>query len=357
VSPGSDNIIPFPGRQEPAPGAPTFRELADEWLRTEGARLVCPGNEVRHLNHMRPLWGLTEAELRPVRVKEVLASLLQPKGPLSAASVNKCRATGKRIIREAQINDRWAGTNPFDIVRRYKEQKPDHRVLSLSEARQLLPHLLPDKRREVLTMLYLGLRPGEWKALHKSDIDFRSGELVVHRSLGRDRTKTGKVRRVPIPDGLLPILEEAVSLAVGELVFGKPDGRMQRADAKLSRMLHGALVRAGIISSYHYRCSYHLAEGCGHTEDRRELVAGLTCPKCGLKLWAEAVPPPVRYYDLRHSAATLHREAGCDPLVIQLALGHTPQSVTDSVYTHLSPDYVRKELNRLQILPSQLSLL
>ncbi|MGH9811502.1 MAG: tyrosine-type recombinase/integrase [Candidatus Acidiferrales bacterium] len=339
----SGDLLPFPrpsGRQ-----APTFLELAQEWLATEALRLVAPQNERRHIEHLRVLWALTEEGLRPRVVKAALAALLAPQGPLCAATVNKVRGTGRRVISEALLNERWSKPNPFDVVRRFREDRKAHRTLSLAEVRRLLPELRADRRREVLCMLYLGTRPGELKALQRVDIDLARGEVLIRRSNGRDRTKTGKPRRLPIPSGLGPALKEALAVAPAgcPLIFPSKNGGRQRPDAKLTRMLGAALRRAGLVTGYAYTC-----RRCGHRDGRAQLE-DLRCPGCGMRLWATGSPVPVRYYDLRHSAATLHREAGCDPLVIQLALGHAPETLTDSVYTHLSDEYVRRELDRLRI--------
>lgn len=344
---GSDGVIPFPGRPAHATAEPTFHDLASEWLRTEGARLVEPENERRHIEHLRPIWHLTEAELRPRIVKAVLASLLRPAGPLGAATVNKVRGTGRRIIREAQINDEWMGPNPFDIVRRLRQPKPTYRFLSREEVRALLPHLREDRRREALTMLYLGLRPGELKALRRSDVDLRARVIHIHRSNSRDETKTGKARDVPIPERLVPVLEQALSATPpsSPFVFPGAGGEIQRADTKMTRVLGDALRKAGLVSGYEYSCR---RKGCGHREERAELEE-VKCPDCGFKLWASGIPIEVRWYDLRHSAATLHRSAGADPLAIQLVLGHAPENVTDSIYTHLTQEDVRREMNRLDL--------
>lgn len=342
---GGDNVVrlvgPVPRHAE---GAPTFRELAEEWWGVESQRLAEPENEWRHIGHLRHLWEMTEAELRPRAVKLALAELRKT---LSAATVNKVRGTGRRIIREAQVEERWAGLNPFEVVQRLRETRPVHRTLSLPEVRQLLPCLREDRRREALVMLYLGLRPGEWKALRKTDVDFRAGTLAVRRSNDRASTKTGKVRVVPIPEGLRPVLDEAVRLSPSAslLVFPAKDGGLQRYDAKLSRMLRAALRRAQLVSGWRYVCRRH---GCGF-EEERPTKALARCPRCNMKLWAEGVALAVRFYDLRHSCATLHREAGADPLAIQVALGHAPENLTDSIYTHLSMDYLRRELNKLRL--------
>jgi integrase len=304
------------------------------------------------VEHLRPLWGLTEGQLKSAAIKAHLWSLLEAddgRPALSAATVNKVLGTARRIIREAQANDKWGGKNPFALVDRLKQVRPETRCLSLAEARALLPHLRGDRRRQVLTMLYLGLRPGELKALQKSDIDMKGRAVTVRRSNGRDSTKTGKVRHVPVPDALWPHLEAAIADSPEDckLVFPSDCGERQRADAKLSRALRAALGKAGVCDAWKYICR---RQGCGYRKEAREQLNECgQCPRCGFTLWEEPVPPMVRFYDLRHSAATLHRESGSDPLAIQVALGHAAENLTDSVYTHLSMDYLRRELNKLKI--------
>lgn len=330
-------------------GQQTFGDLAEDWFAIEQERLVEPANERRHIDHLRSLWDLKEAELGPKVVKAALVGLLKPKGPLSAVTVNKVRGTGRRIIRSAQEDEVWHNPNPFDVVRRFREAKPVHRTLSLDEVRAVLPHLREDRRREALTMLYIGCRPGELKALRREDVDLHSGIITIRRSNDRSETKTGRERQIPIPVPFRPILEDALSASPPDcpLVFPTPQHhcRLQRADAKLSRMLGDALRHAGLVTDYTYSCR---RKGCGHREAHRKR-ADRVCPRCGFKLWESGNPIHVRWYDLRHSSATLHREAGCDPLVIQLALGHTPENTTDSLYTHLSVEYMRRELSKLTI--------
>ena len=152
-------------RTSPArPGLPTFIELAEDWLSTEGARLVRPEDARKHVEHLKQIWKFNELELKPAIIKNALFALLKPAGALSPTTVNKILGAGRRIVREAQFNERWGGKNPFDLVRRLKQSKPVTRALTLAEARAMLPHLREDRRREALTLLYLGLpRPGEMK--------------------------------------------------------------------------------------------------------------------------------------------------------------------------------------------------
>lgn len=52
-------------------------------------------------------------------------------------------------------------------------------------------------------------------------------------------------------------------------------------------------------------------------------------------------------HDTRHTFATRMRECGCDDLVLQKLLGHAPQTITHKIYTHLSIDELRSNLELL----------
>ena len=52
-------------------------------------------------------------------------------------------------------------------------------------------------------------------------------------------------------------------------------------------------------------------------------------------------------HDCRHTFATRMRECGCDLLTLQLLLGHTPQTITERVYTHISVDELRAAVGLL----------
>ena len=47
--------------------------------------------------------------------------------------------------------------------------------------------------------------------------------------------------------------------------------------------------------------------------------------------------PPVRFHDLRHTAATLMLTAGVNPKVVSEMLGHTSVAITLDRYSHVIP--------------------
>jgi len=69
--------------------------------------------------------------------------------------------------------------------------------------------------------------------------------------------------------------------------FPKADGSMMPKHTPLEDVLRSALARAGIVIGYRHVCR---RKGCGHAEQARVLTCG-NCPKCGMKLWAQAMCP------------------------------------------------------------------
>jgi integrase len=322
----------------------TFLELANEWLATEARALVRQTDEARNVSYLQTLWSLREGELTPRTVKRALDGLLKPKGRLAPSSVNQVRSTGRRIVRAAMFNGEWIMPNPFELVRRHKQPEPQWPDITIRDVKKFMRHLRADRQREALVMLALGPRPGELRALRKEDISGRNRLVTIRRSNKRNATKTGKNRVIPIPRKLWPVLMSAVRDSPSDLVFPGVDGQMQRHDSKLGRTLCDALARSGVVTGWRYKC--RLNWGCGKEEVRPMRERGARC-KCGARFYIHGIPPRLRYYDLRHLSATLHRQAGCDPLVIQRTLGHTIRSTTDRVYTHLDHAYTRRELSKL----------
>lgn len=53
-------------------------------------------------------------------------------------------------------------------------------------------------------------------------------------------------------------------------------------------------------------------------------------------------------HDCRHTFTTRMRECGVDLLVLQILLGHTPQTITERVYTHISKEEMREAIGCLR---------
>ncbi|WP_420835473.1 tyrosine-type recombinase/integrase [Archangium gephyra] len=224
--------------------------------------------------------------------------------------------------------------------------------LKPEEVPLVLSALRPQWRPLFATAIYTGLRKGELLALRKSDVDLRNRLLTVARSWERDTTKGGHAEVIPIAAELVPFLEEAFSVSPSELVFPDDNGCMRGRHVELEEVLRRAMGRAGIVNGYRSACR---GKGCGHVEETPDATPR-ACPMCGRWLWgvgggcglrATGKVRPIRFHDLRHTTASLLMMSGANPAAVQRIMRHSDPHITTETYGHLTPNYLRAEVDRL----------
>ena len=88
-----------------------------------------------------------------------------------------------------------------------------------------------------------------------------------------------------------------------------------------------------------------IIEGMAASLDVR--YAFTSASKCDFRLWPRAKVRPIRFHDLRHTTASLLMMAGANPAAVQKILRHSDPRITTEIYGHLSPEYLRGEVDRL----------
>ena len=182
---------------------------------------------------------------------------------------------------------------------------------------------------------------------------------VRHYALGttlyaheRDTTKGGRAEAIPIATELVPFLKVAMDASPSGLVFPKLDGSMMRRDVNLEWTLRRALGRAGVVEGYLHACR---RKGCGQVVEAADQELR-RCSKHRMKLWVKPKVRPIRFHDLRHSTASLLMMNGANPAAVQRILRHSDPRITTEVYGHLSPEYLRDEVDRLKFGPEVAAL-
>jgi integrase len=122
---------------------------------------------------------------------------------------------------------------------------------------------------------------------------------------------------------------------------------MMRSDTALEMVLRRAMGRAGLAENWKHVCR---RRSCGY---REQATSGelRRCPKCQMKLWPMPQPRPLRFHDLRHGTASLLFMAGADAVAVQKLMRHRDLRMTIGTYGHLTPGYMRAEVDRLRFLP------
>ena len=217
------------------------------------------------------------------------------------------------------------------------------------------------------TLAKTGIRPGELIHLLIEDLDLDGGWIHIRNKpeLGW-RIKTGRVRSIPLVEELVLVLRQLIGTRSAGPVFLR-----QRFDCSSMPLASATRRRLARSVSQHVAAAEQqtqapisreqeariaekvwLEAGTVRTEAIRQSfirtaqlvgLENVTCPKS----W-------------RHSFATLLQDAGVDPLVRQITLGHSPAGSNGglgmtSIYTHTRPETQRKEILRaVQLWPRSL---
>ncbi|HYV46676.1 MAG TPA: hypothetical protein VFA20_17545 [Myxococcaceae bacterium] len=83
--------------------------------------------------------------------------------------------------------------------------------------------------------------------LLKSDVDLQTRTLTVARSYDSETTKSGHSDALPIPEPLIPYLEDAIRRSPSAYVFPAADGSMRTRESDPQKVLRTALTRAGLV--------------------------------------------------------------------------------------------------------------
>lgn len=189
------------------------------------------------------------------------------------------------------------------------------RLINTTDQEAILQAIPWERRGPFLAMAYLGIRPSEARALRVSDVE---GEWLVVRRAAKGSaatapvrgTKTGRVKRLPIPPELAEWIADRVD----------PRGR-----------LTGALLFPNPQTGKMY----------GAEPLRR--TWGRACDRVGI-----SVP---LYSGTKHSTATALRAAGVDDRVLQRLLGHSRLSSTER-YARLQDGALVTALGKRPVSPA-----
>lgn len=311
-----------------APEKLTLGAYLQQWVENSARPTIRPKTYASYAQLIRlylapDLGHIPLAKLTPSDVQAWVNKRLA--GGLSPRTVQYAHAVLRRALGQAQ---KWSMVprNVATLVSPPRIRRPEAKFLTPEQARVLLESIHGDRLEGLYTLsMLLGLRPGEALGLQWSAVDLEAGTLVVrvalHRVAGRlqiDELKTDRSRRsIPLPGVAQAALKAHRTrqleerLKAGELweehglVFTTATGKPM-AEEVVARAFHRALKRAGL--------------------------------------------PDMRFYDLRHTCASLLLAQGVHMRVVMEILGHSQIAVTMNTYSHVTAQLERHAANQLDAL-------
>lgn len=238
--------------------------------------------------------------------------------PLARKLANRWPRAVSRVARTMWADAERDGvitTNPFANLRletprgrKDLDALQEHEILELADlAAACHDDYGPEAHAIILTLGFVGVRPGELCALRRSDVDFATQELVVRFNVdatGQEKPpKNGKPRVVTVPPHALQALRQLPPALHDDYLFHSPRGR---------RLSKGTL---------HYLW--------------RPIVAA----------WRAKGGRDLDLYELRHACATWFVERGAAAGDVAVQLGHTDGGrLVQVLYGHPSEDRARDRL-------------
>ena len=303
-----------------APARVTVAEYLQRWLRDYVAVNVAPSTLRRYeqiVGRLLPLLGALRLQhLRPTHIQEAYAALL-PDG-LAARTV----LHHHRVLREAlQHAVRWqlAASNPADAVSPPRPADREMRALTPGEVHRLLAaDGDPGLRAIIHVAVTTGLRLGELLGLRWSDLDLDGGTASISRA-AQYLSGTGITFRQP------KSARSRRNIALSaETVRTLREHRRRQLERRLAA--GPAYVDQDLV--------FATADGSVRPPYQVQAAFRTLVQRVGLG--------PVRFHDLRHTAATLMLRAGVPIKIVSTRLGHATAALTLDTYSHVTPDMQRE---------------
>ena len=315
----------------------TLKQFLEQWLQAK--RMELKDGTYRYYKtyvetHIFPALGhLKLQKVNDAHLQSFYAALLEKKTHrdknLSPNTVRLIHSILSEAF-DAAVRAKKIAASPCALVTPPRSSQKEIRYLTSEQALHLLEVARARHHRfECLLTLALttGMRQGELLALHWQDIDFARETLHVARSLAYHHSpqgtrhqyreaepKTATSRRtIPLPDVALRALQVH---------------RLRQAEERL---------RATAWKDQDLVFTNQYGGYINQSILRKEVK----------KLLHEAGLPPLRFHDLRHSAATILISLGVNSKVVQERLGHSNISITLGVYGHVTESMQRDAMQKL----------
>ena len=303
----------------------TVKQYLEQWLEQVHKPTIRLSSYIKYRGildrYILPVLGhLQVQKLTPQHVQAFYARMLEE--GLTARSVHSIHSVLHKALDNAV---RWGlvARNVCDVVSQPRPIQHEIQPLTKEQAQQLL-WVARKHRLEGLLIVALatGMRRGELLALRWHDISFEDPSLHVRRTMNRivghgyveSETKTSKGRRKI----MLPLF---VVEALKQHRTRQLEARLRAGTGWQEHDLVFCNIRGGYLDPGNLLRMFHA-------------------------LVKEACLPPLRFHDLRHSAATILLGMGVHPKVVQELLGHSQIGMTMDTYSHVLPSLQKEAMDK-----------
>ena len=248
-------------------------------------------------------------------------SILKELSKMTKSAGNKCREILNNAMNDA-YNDNYINNNPIVNTDKYHREKPNIKILSEKELRELLKNTKDSNwYLEILLGLFGGLRKGEIMGLKFSDFDLNNKIMRINRQLVNDAaiSKNPEATRVQVDKYELvekpPKKDSYRALKIPQIIVEEVIKRKKKQEE--CKELYKNFV------DYDY-ISFQKKTGLPHIPNSFNGFLYKICPKIGIS--------NISVHGLRHTFATILIEQGVPIIKISALLGHSNPHTTFEIY-------------------------
>lgn len=318
----------------------TVTQWYREWMKVYKEPLIRP-NTKRHYEHifeahiLPKLGAMYVDEVRQMHIKNLI-NVLDAAG-YQWETQNKVRILLLDLFNIAIEND-FALKNPAKGVRLAKNRPNDRIVLSVEEQKDFFECAAGTFYNNLfVTAVNTGLRPGELCALEEKDLNFEERSISVTKTLlyqkfDGDGAKTfhigppkteSSVRTVPMNE----VCEKAL-----------------RRQIRLKKILAEKYGNVGEFKDILFVTKFNTPICATVYNDAiKRIISEVNLQRDGTERL-----PVFSAHTFRHTFATRCIEAGILPKTVQKYLGHANLQMTMDLYVHITEEFKREELKKLE---------
>lgn len=279
----------------------TFLEIYELWKKKNYEILSKSTKQSRDaaIKYCEPIYDKKVRDINIAMLQEIIDRCSH------GSSTKKVIKTVMNNVFEYADKNNLITKNPVQFINiEYSEPVIDRIPFSDKEIKKLWDMQEAWDIKIMLILLYSGMRVNELLKNDKKNVNLEKQWIYIPENLAKNRSS---VRYVPIHDKIFNLIKWFY------------DNSHQHDKDKL------ILNEKGTVITYNNFVARNL----------KKINQTLECEH--------------KMHDTRHTFATLGNKYGLDELRLQKIMGHTPQNMLKKVYTHITPEELLDEINKITI--------
>lgn len=325
----------------------------DVWLNTHKRKTIKESTQVRYDDFYRryvkeKIGKYRVSDFNPITLERLLQDMADK--DYSTKTIRDVYNILNAMFKYA-VHNRIITFNPCAGVDIPKTKTKPIRVLTVEEQKEVLHHAKARIHENLIRLaLGTGMRGGEMLGLTWEDIDFQKREISIKKTLVyiRDletkkyvfkyqtpKTKNG-TRTIPMQESVFKALKRQ-RIQLKEMQLGAKEWTPMEGFENLVFVGRNGKP----ITEHSFQVTLDWIENAINKERKKKAEKNKT-----------KFQPILHFYPhaLRHTFATRCFEAGIDAKVVQGFLGHYSISITLDLYTHVTNDKAKLEMDKLEML-------